>query len=207
MSRASSLQNREQYHHSQMAALAGADLPGQAQALGLDIDDQGRVPVRFFDRDYLVSNTAVESLDGAPVPLDHQSILAHYLMSRGRGGLSGEFLPIGRLTGVVSTDASPSDSLIAPLTANFGDRYDLFVRAARQIGGQAGGRAPSGGEAWLFPILPFFPVRVIFFEADDEFPAEVKVLFDSSAPSFVAYECLELMELVLVEELLSAAGL
>ena len=207
MSRASDLQNREQYYHSQMAALAEADLPSQAPALGLDIDDRGRVPIRFFNRDYLVSNTAVEALDGAPVPLDHQSILAHYLMSRGRGGLSGEFLPIGRLTGVVSTGASPSDSLIVPLAANFADRYDLFARAARQIGGQAEGRAPSGGEAWLFPVLPLFPVRIVFFEADDEFPAEIKVLFDSSAPSFVAYECLELMELVLVEELLGAAGL
>ncbi|MDR2725871.1 MAG: DUF3786 domain-containing protein [Candidatus Adiutrix sp.] len=202
MSRTPSLQNREQYHGGQMAALAEADLPAQAPALGLAVDSQGRVPVRFFGRDYLVSNAGISALDGAPVPLDHQSVLAHYLMSRGRGTLSGEFLPIGRLTGVVSTGASPSDNLIVPLTENFGGRYDLFAGAARRIGGRAEGRSPSGGESWLFPDLPFFPVRVVFFEADDEFPAEVKVLFDSSITTFVSYECLELMELVLVEELL-----
>jgi hypothetical protein len=185
-----------------MAALAGANLAAQALALGLTVDAQGRVQVRFFNRDYLVSNTGLEALDGAPVPLDHQSVMAHYLMSRGRGTLTGEYLPIGRLTGVPSTGASPSDSLLIPLGAHFGDRYDLFVQAAKRVGGQAEGRAPSGGEAWLFPGLPFLPVRVVFFEADDEFPAEIKVLFDSSAANFVAYECLELMELVLVEELL-----
>jgi len=190
-----------------MEALAGADLSLQAPALGLSADDQGRVPVRFFNRDYLVSNTGVQALGGAPAPLDHQSVLAHYLMSQGRKTLTGEFLPIGRLTGVASTGASPSDSLIVPLAANFGDNYGLFARAAERIGGRAEGRAPSGGESWLFPALPFFPVRVVFFEADDEFPAEIKVLFDSSAPAFVAYECLELMELVLVEELMGAAGL
>jgi len=202
MSRTPSLQNREQYHQSQMAALAQADLPAQAPALGLTVDTSGRVPVRFFGRDYLVSNTGIEASDGAPAPLDHQSVLAHYLMSRGRGTLSGEFLPIGRLTGVVSTGASPSDNLIFPLAENFGGCYGLFAWAARRIGGKAEGRAPSGGEAWLFHDLPFFPVRIVFFESDDEFPAEVKVLFDSSITTFVAYECLELMELVLVEELL-----
>jgi hypothetical protein len=207
MPRTPSLQNREQYYHGQMAALANADLTAQAPALGLTVNAEGQVPVLFFGRDYLISNTAIVALDGAPAPLDHQSVMAHYLMSRGRGTLSGEFLPIGRLTGVASTTASPSDNLLAPLTANFSDRYDLFAQAARQVGGRAEGRSPSGGESWLFPALPLFPVRVVFFEADDEFPAEIKVLFDASITTFVSYECLELMELVLVEELLGAAGL
>ena len=207
MSRAKSANNREQYYHHQMAALAETDLAAQAPPLGLTVDDQGRVPITFFARDYLADNRAIEPVDGRPTTLDHRSVMAHYLMSRGRGELTGEFLPIGRLTGIINTGASPSDSLIMPLTERFGDKYQAFTEAAAKIGGRHEGRAPSGGESWLFQPLPFLPIRVIFFEADEEFEAEVKVLFDSSAPIFVAYECLELAEIVLVIELLGAAGL
>ena len=207
MSRAKTLQNREQYYRRRMDALAGADLTVQAPALGLAADAAGRVSVRFFNRDFLVTGQAIEPVDGRPVSLDHKSVLAHYLTSRGRGRPTGEYLPIGRLTGVVSTGGSPSDNLIAPLTEKFGGRYELFRQAALKIGGREEGRSPAGGESWLFPALPLLPVRVIFFEADEEFPAEVKVLFDASAVDFVAYEVLELMEMVLVEELLGAAGL
>ena len=205
MSRAETPKNRELYYHNQMAALAWADLAAQAPPLGLTLTAEGQAAVRFFARDFLISPEAIEPVDGAPVSLDHKSVLAHYLLSRGRGELTGEFLPLGRLTGVVSSGLSPSDNLILPLTREFGDRYETFAQAARKVGGAAEGRAPSGGESWLFHFLPYLPVKIIFFEADEEFPAEVQVRFDSSAPNFVSYECLELMVMVLVEEIRGAA--
>lgn len=207
MARGSSLQNRKQYHDNQMKALAAADLATQAPRLGLTLDQSGRVPVTFLGRDYLVSGDDIVPVDGRPAGLDHQSVIAHYLMSSGKGELTGDFVPIGRLTGIAASSGSPSDHLIEPLTKEFGYRYDLFKSAALKIGGQHEGQAPSGAEAWLFRPLPKLPVKVSFFEADDEFPAEVRVLFDTSARNLVAYECLELMEIVLVIELLSAANL
>ncbi|UQZ88200.1 hypothetical protein C4J81_02820 [Deltaproteobacteria bacterium Smac51] len=207
MARAKTAKNREQYYHSQMEALTACNLAAQAPRMGFSLDEEGRVPVRFFERDYLVDNQSVAPVDGRPVGLDHFSVIAHYMMSEGEGELSGEFLPISRLTGIVNTGVSPNDSLIAPLTEKFGDGYSLFAEAARKIGGVHEGAAPSGGQSWLFTPLPKLPVRIIFFEADEEFEAEVKVLFDSSSCRFVAYECLELLEMVLVAELLNAAGL
>ncbi len=199
--------NWEHYCLNQAAGLAETDLAAQAPALGLNVNVDGRVTVRLFGRDYLVGNQAVEAADGRPVAPLHQGLLAHYLRSRGRAGLTGQWLPIGRLTGMAVSGASPSGNLIRPLTDRFGDRYAAFAEAAQKVGGRHQGLSSSGGEAWLFHDLPFFPVQVVFFEADDEFPAEVQVLFDSSAPIFIAYECLELMEMALVGELLSAAGL
>ena len=207
MARTKSADNWEQYSLKQMEALAATDLAAQAPALGLTADERGRVKVAFLARDYLVSREGIIALDGGPVTANHKSVLAHYLMSQGRGQLTGEYLPIGRLTGIAATGGSPSDNLIQPLTEKFGDKYGAFEEAARKIGGVSQGRAPSGGQAWLFQALPLAPIQVVFFEADEEFEAEVKVLFDSSAPVFVAYEVLELMEMVLLAELLLAAGL
>lgn len=208
MSRSQNLNNREYYYKNQMAALAGADLPAQAPALGLAADAEGRVPVKFFERDYLATNQGVEAVGGHPTSNDHKSVIAHYLSNKGGGELSGEYVPIGRLTGMVSTSgANPSGDLTRPLTEKFGEAYETFAAAARQIGGRHEGHSPAGGEAWLFQPLPKFPVQIVFFEADDEFPAEVKVMFDSAVTKFVSYECLEMMEIVLVIELLAAAGL
>ncbi len=207
MARTKSASNWEQYSQKQVAALAEADLASQAPALGLTVDEQGRVPVAFFGRDYLVSNRDIEARDGQPVTWSHKGVLAHYLLSLGRGSLTGEYLPIGRLTGIVTSGSGPSDNLVKPLTEKFGADYQAFTEAARKIGGRSEGRSPSGGEQWLFTPLPYLPIQVIFFEADEEFEAEVKVLFDSSAPIFVAYEVLELVEMVLVAEMLLAAGL
>ncbi len=208
MSRSQNLNNREYYHRQQMAALAEADLDVQAPALGLTVEAEGRVPVKFFARDYVAARQGVTTADGGPAPMDHQSVIAHYLMSRGCGEPTGEYVPIGRLTGMVSAaGANPSGDLTRALTEKFGEAYEKFAETARQIGGQSEGRAPSGGEAWLFRPLPKLPIQVIFFEADDEFPAEVKVLFDSSATKFVSYECLEIMEIVLTAELWGTAGL
>ena len=207
MSRAQSLNNREYYYNNQMAALAEADLAAMASPLGMAADAEGRVPVKFFGRDYLVTSGGVEAVGGHPTTNDHKSVIAHYLTNGGSGELTGEYVPIGRLTGMVQTGANPSGDLTAPLTERFGDKYEAFAEAARKVGGQHEGRSPSGGEAWLFKPLPKLPIQIVFFEADDEFPAEVKVLFDSSATKFVSYECLEVMEIVLVVELLGAVGL
>lgn len=207
MARSKSASNWEQYAQKQVTALAETDLAAQAPALGLTVDSQGRAPLTMFGRDYLVTGRDVTAADGGPVTWNHRGLMAHYLISQGRSELSGEYLPIGRLTGIINTGQSPSDSLIKPLTDHFGNNYPAFAEAAAKIGGLHEGRSQSGGEQWLFWPLPYLPMQVIFFEADDEFEAEVKVLFDSSAPTFVAYEVLELAEMILVTEFLLAAGL
>jgi hypothetical protein len=87
-----------------------------------------------------------------------------------------------------------------------GDRYDLFSQAAPKVGGVHQGDSQAGAQAWNFG-LPRRPVRIEFFEADEEFGAEIKTLFDSSANQYVSYECLELLTMCVVVDLLLAAKL
>ncbi|MDR1546899.1 MAG: DUF3786 domain-containing protein [Deltaproteobacteria bacterium] len=206
MSKEKITRSRLAYHQAQLEGLAGLDVPAQAQALGLEVDEQGRAVMDFLGRRLLISRQGVSSADDRPATVDAQSVAAHYLASQGRGELAGEFVPLGRLTGINVSMGSPSESLSKPLADKFGDRYELFVQAAEKTGGRHRGLSPAGGQAWDFG-LPKLPVRIEFFEADDEFPAELKLLFDSSANRFVSYECLELLTMCLVVDLLMTAGL
>jgi hypothetical protein len=208
MSKAKTNASRLSYQRTQLENLAKQDIAAQAAALGLALDESGRAVAEFLGRRYLIGRDGV-SLAGngaAQATVDAQSVLAHYLASQGRGELTGESVPIGRLTGISVTGGSPSENLTKPLGDLFGDRYDLFAQAAPKVGGRALGLSQAGAQAWEFG-LPKVPVRVEFFEADEEFPAEIRVLFDSSANRFVSYECLELLTMCLVVEILMAAGL
>ena len=206
MSKAKMNLGRLQYHATQMENLTKLDIAAQAKAMGLALDDSGQAVADFLGRRYLLSNSGISAENGQPATVDAKSVLAHYLASSGSGELNHEFVPIGRLTGINVATGSPSENLSKPLSDLFGDRYDLFAQAAPKVGGRALGLSSSGAQAWEFG-LPKVPVRIEFFEADDEFGAEIRVLFDSSANRFVSYECLELLTMCLVVDILLAAGL
>jgi hypothetical protein len=210
MSRAKTGATRAAYCELQLGALAKADIRAQAEAMGLELDSDGRARARFLGRDYLIDNSGVKDPAGQDVMVDAVSVLAHYMISRGRGEVSGEFLPIGRLTGIASgasAGTSPSDQLFKPLADKFGSDYALFRKAALSLGATHVGLSQAGAQSFLFDSLPKLPVKAEFFEADDEFDAEIKVLFSSNATTFVMYEILELTVMCLVVSLLMAAGL
>jgi hypothetical protein len=114
-------------------------------------------------------------------------------------------VPINRLTGITVSPSSPSANLAKPLEMIDGD-YARFTQAATKIGGQDEGVASSGAHSWLFNDLPLLPVKIEFFEKDEEFPFEIKILFDGSANVIASYECLELYIMCLTVGLLLAGG-
>ncbi|MDR2141345.1 MAG: DUF3786 domain-containing protein [Deltaproteobacteria bacterium] len=205
MSRAKTIQSRLNYCQTQLTALKEADLPAQATALGLALNERGQVLVTFLGQDLLVTNEGVEAAQEGQVSVDVKSVVAHYLTSRGRGPLKGEYVPINRLTGISVSPSSPSSNLAKPLEMIDGD-YARFQKAASQIGGQYQGAVSSGAQSWLFGGLPLLPVKIDFFEKDEEFPFELKILFDSSANIIASYECLELYIMCLTVGLLMAGG-
>ncbi|MDR1608364.1 MAG: DUF3786 domain-containing protein [Deltaproteobacteria bacterium] len=205
MSKAKTIQSRVNYSKTQLAALKETNLAVQAKELGLSVNDKGQVPLSFLGQAMVVSLEGIESVSGGQVSVDAQSVVAHYLISRGRGPLKGEYVPINRLTGISVSPSSPSANLAKPLEMIDGD-YERFQEAARKIGGRYEGLSQAGGQAWLFGDLPLLPVRIEFFEKDDEFPFEIKILFDATANIIASYEGLELYIMCLTVGLLMAGG-
>ncbi|MDR2613658.1 MAG: DUF3786 domain-containing protein [Deltaproteobacteria bacterium] len=212
MSRTKNSAARIAYCERQLENLARVDIRAQAEAMGLAADEAGKTArARFLGREYLISNEGVrDAEEGRNVPVDTQSVLAHYIASRGRGEASLEFVPIGRLTGLASgasAGTSPSDQLFKPLADKFGPDYEAFRKAALALGAKHVGLSQAGAQSFVFDGLPKLPVRAEFFEADEEFGAEIKILFSSNATVFVMYEVLELTIMSLVVALLLEAGL
>ncbi|MDL2260307.1 DUF3786 domain-containing protein [Deltaproteobacteria bacterium OttesenSCG-928-K17] len=181
--------------------LGRVDLTANAHNLGLKANDDGSVNIKFFGREYKVDNEGVWPLDGRLTGVNHLSLVAHYAMSQGLGEPSGQFLPLRRLTGMVEgQNTYERDAVATPLARKFGDQPALESAIAR-IGGHPAGRDASGALGWIFHAFPKVVLKLLYHEADDEFPAEYRLLFDSAATRFVEFEALGFLAGIFVREL------
>ena len=61
------------------------------------------------------------------------------------------------------------------ITGRFGDDIDLFKKESEKSGGIPIELADA---AFLFQITPTLPVAVLYWQGDEDFPSEAKLLFD-----------------------------
>lgn len=197
----------EQIYLDLVKSMAGFDLLGNARRLGLTAGPDGAVQVRFFGRDYLVDERGARPVDGSAVAVNHLSLAVHYVMSPGRGEPSGQFLPLGRMTGMVEgRNTFESDAVNRPLLRNFEDDRPALEEAAARLDGSYAGPDESGGLTWLFRPFPKIPLKLVYHPADEEFPAEFRLLFDSSATAFMEFEALGFLAGVFVDDMCQASG-
>lgn len=190
-----------------VAGLVGFDLAGNAPHLGLEPNDDGSVRVNFLNREYLVKADGAYPTDGKPVGVNHRSVVAHYAMSPGRGEPSLEFVSLAKKSGTVSGSQSAflRESVSNPLARKFGEDQPALEAAVARIGGQPAGRDESGGQAWIFFPFPKMPLKLVYHEADEEFEAEFRLLYDSRCTDFMEFEAVAFVGGILVEELLDQA--
>ncbi len=167
------------------------DFAESAGRLGLELLANGDVRVELCGREYRINSAGVNPSDGLPDDVNYRNVLAYYILSTGRGEPEHSYVPLPRTTGMPDGQKTHDKGiLIAPLPREFGDDYSKFQSAARKIGGVLEAASAEGGHCWSFQVLPKIPLRLVFYEADEEFPADIQILFDRSAPRFLAFECL-----------------
>ncbi len=54
-------------------------------------------------------------------------------------------------------------------------------------------------------MLPKILLQIVYYDADDEFPFEVQILFDKNASRFMEFECLAFLEGCLVRAMIMTA--
>ena len=186
--------------------LSRCNLAESAARLGLKFLPDGEVVAEFCGREYRITNLGVEPTDNQPVNVNYRSVLAHYILSKGSGDAEQSWVPLGRLSGMIDGQKTHDKGmLLQPLIRELGDDYARFQDAARKVGGVAQPDSDDGAHVWTFRALPKIPVRLLFYEADDEFPADIQLFFDRSARRFLEYECLAFLTGCFVDSLLKAA--
>jgi hypothetical protein len=194
----------EQIYESLIPRLEKLNFTEAAARLGFTKGKDGW-RVLFLNREYAVSEKGVFPADGLPAEVNYRSVLAYYALSKGAGGPGADFAPLSRLSGPIpfSGGNGGAEWMLAPLVRASGGEYARFEKAARALGGAVEGEE-KGGFVWTFAALPNIRLRAAFFEADEEFPCEIKLFFDSHAARFLDFECLAFLQGCWVRSMVNA---
>lgn len=135
---------------------------------------------------------------------DEEALLLQYLVQASGDPPAGRWLAFAELPNGMLHDAPFRVDAIAPLARVFGDRPELLIRAAGQLGGHEIRLAGDAGVA--VQALPRILFGVLVWRGDEEFPARANLLFDAAAAGYLSTAALYVLGVNLSVHLQKAAS-
>ena len=74
---------------------------------------------------------------------------------------------------------------------DYSGRVHELEERCRRVGGKY--EKSIGDTAWTFFPFPEIPIKLVFWEKDEEFPAQIRVFVHENATDYVHYEAVSFM--------------
>ncbi len=118
---------------------------------------------------------------------------------------AGVWVQSESLYGVVSRrDPGGEDPLTGRFSRMFDGRAEQLSKACREAGGV---RQQQGDLCFDFAMFPFLTLRLVFWDGDDEFPAQTNILVDKCVTDYIYYGTIGCLISDLLERIEEAAQL
>ena len=148
--------------------------------------------IRLLGLDYRIQRDTgrVERIvqkDGSFIHADYtESMILFDMLAWSAPGCSlcGVFVPANKLKGTIMT-AAPVGGFFERRDNPFAGRVEALRRACGKLGATPG---TVGDVSCVLPLFDFFPVMLQFWDADEEFDAVLKFMWDANAEQFMHYE-------------------
>lgn len=111
--------------------------------------------------------------------------------------LAGRFVPVGSLRGTTQS-ASAAGNLFAGQAGAFAGRCEALRDACLKLGGRPG---EIGDVSSTIPLFDFLPVILQFWDADEDFGAVLKFMWDYNATDFMHFETIAFATMHLIDRL------
>jgi hypothetical protein len=184
----------EQTYDVIVPRLAECDFPDAARRLGFTLVSMDTLSIDFLGRTYEVTHKGIRPMDAREVNVNILSVLVYYTISKGSCLPSRDFCLMHTFThGLFTSSNSGSDWMVEPLRREFGGDYQKFHKAALELGMEYAGSRVGGEYTWYYSLLPKIPVKVMYYEADDEFPCEIRIFYDKTVLQFIDFEPLAVL--------------
>lgn len=115
-----------------------------------------------------------------------------------------EWVAFENLKGTSPFAKAFKNGIIQPFAQTFTGHMDKLELAMKAMGGKRLAHSDMGFQVNAFECIP---VRFLFWEGDDEFPAQANILFDASATDFIHGESIVSIAMVGLVQLAEEAGL
>ena len=163
------------------------------------------IPVRILGEIYTLRRADARLFAPDGTEADFETAMSVYdLLGRSSAApqLSGQYVPTMELHGIMGSNSVHED-LGSERARPFAGKAGALDAACRRLGGV---RAGKGDVSYTLPVFDCFPVQLRFWEADEEFPAQLQFFFDRRALDFLHYETLWYVSHFLTRRLLAELG-
>ncbi|MDR1250392.1 MAG: DUF3786 domain-containing protein [Treponema sp.] len=181
--------------------LQDCDFEDSAKRLDLRAVSRNEVSVDFLGRTYLVNRQGV-SLAEEKIPwsvasegFDHnlKSVLGYYVLSEANLDPVNDYCVISGFSGGVFREGGEGDVFNNPLGKVYGADYGKFRAVAERLGMEAEESKPDLKYTWRYRMLPKIPIKIVYYEGDDEYPTKLQLLYDKTAILFYKFEPLAVL--------------
>ncbi|MDY3249920.1 MAG: DUF3786 domain-containing protein [Candidatus Choladocola sp.] len=123
----------------------------------------------------------------------NEALAVYHYLGDGTGSIHeiGKWVPESALDPV----RIRSNDRMNPLLINFANDYAGRISELEERCKRAGGvyEKSIGDTAWIFLPFPEIPLKLVFWEKDEEFSAQVKIFVHENATDYVHYEAVSFM--------------
>ena len=178
---------------------------------GCSRDAAGSLRMRFFWREYAISwdDFVVRRVDtGEEPPSFTQSLILTYLATADGTTPSSRWIGFRELPDGMfyarAFQGYAGNRLACELARLPGDEVESFRRGAVRLGGEL---LQVGDAGYAFTVLPHLHLAVVHWQGDEEFPSQVRVLFEDTACHYMPTDGLAILGSQLVGYIAKAARL
>ncbi len=167
--------------------------------------DSESYEVQFLNSLYLIDPVRERITELKPdpkrdLPEEFQILLIRYLVAHDPGSVTGKEVSEKDFPGGVTFFQGPHTLHTAPIVERYGNDPGGFEIRCRELGAVP---VPHGDRAMRLLPFPTIPVTYVLWRADEEFPASVSVLFDSSISRWFELDMIFTLVLVLTERIMN----
>jgi hypothetical protein len=202
----------EQTYEWVIKLLQDCDFDESAKRLGLTLLSENKIESGFLGRKYIVAKDGIElaenrfnwSYKTKENEYNLKSVLGYYVLSKADTEPLNDFCPLAHFSSGIF-DKHGDDYANDPLTKAYGNDYGKFRAAAERLGMMFEKEKSPGQYVWQYGLLPKIPVKLVYYEGDDEYPSKIQILLDKTAILFYKFEPLAVLHACLTHALAAAA--
>ncbi len=183
----------QQTRAAYLALINGADITGTAEALGVAAVPEG-FEIRLFHRTFTVTPDDIVDAERRPAAFDVCVLLSRYLImcpevpdERTEWTAYRDFKDAGPLLKYYA------DNVEGAIAKGYAGRRNDLPIAAAVMSGTPYGEPLAYDVAFRFEALPRIGMLLLFNDADDEFRAESRVLFERRTETYLDMECVAIL--------------
>lgn len=180
--------------------------PGKlAMYSGCEEDADGNFRLTFFWQEYVIfcDDFTVRRADTGDEPSSFtQSLILTYLATADGTTPSSRWVGFRELPDGLFYVQAFQGYTGGRLVRELGDGIETFRRAAGALGGEP---LEIGDAGYVFTVLPRVHLGLVYWEGDEEFPSQARVLFEDTAARYMPTDGLAILGSQLVGRMLKAA--